>query len=63
MANFDDFELYKQDVTHLTSETTCLHYFSLMTREKCIVNNVGWKIPNDNNSRGSLLEETEYTCN
>ena len=42
---------------------TFLHLFSLMTRGKCIVNNVGWKIPNDNNSRDSHLEETEYTGN
>ena len=36
-------------------------FFSLMTREKCIVNNVRWKIPNDNYSRDSHLEQTEYT--
>ena len=63
MANFDDFGLYKQEVSHLHSETTFLHYFSLITRQKCIVNNVGWKIPKDNNSRESHLEETVYTGN
>ena len=39
------------------------YIFSLMKREKCIVNNVGWKIPNDNYSRNSHLAETEYTGN
>ena len=38
-------------------------FFSLMTREKSIVNNVGWNIPNDNYSRNSHLEETVYTGN
>ena len=37
--------------------------FSLKMREKCIVNNVRWKIPNDNNARDSQFEETEYTGN
>ena len=37
--------------------------FSLMTREKSIVNNVGWKIPNGNNARESRLGETKYTGN
>ena len=27
--------------------------FSLKMREKCIVNNIGWKIPNDNNAGDS----------
>ena len=35
-------------------------YFSLMTREKRIANNVGWEIPNGNNAHDSRLEETEY---
>ena len=60
---YHNFGLFKQEVGHLPSDTTFLHFFSLMTREKCIVNNVGWKIPNDNYSRGSHLEETEYTGN
>ena len=34
-----------------------------MKREKCIVNNVEWKNPNDNIARHSHLEETEYTGN
>ena len=34
-----------------------------MKREKCIVNKVEWKIPNDNIARDSHLEETEYTGN
>ena len=34
-----------------------------MKREKCIVNNVEWKIPNDNITHDSHLEETEYTGN
>ena len=34
-----------------------------MKREKCIVNNVEWKIPNDNIARDSHLEEMEYTDN
>ena len=37
--------------------------FSLMKREKCIVNNVEWKIPNDNITHDSHLEETEYIGN
>ena len=38
-------------------------FVSLLTKEKCIVNNVWWKIPNDNYSRDSHLEEVEYTGN
>ena len=34
-----------------------------MMRETSIVNNVGWKILNDNNTRNSHLEETEYAGN
>ena len=34
-----------------------------MKREKCIVNNVEWKIPNDNIACDSHLEGTEYTSN
>ena len=34
-----------------------------MKREKCIVNNVEWKITNDNIARDCHLEETEYTSN
>ena len=54
-----DFGLYKQEVSHLPLETTFLYFF-LLTREKCTVNNVGWKIPY---SRDSHLERTEYTGN
>ena len=53
-----DVGLHKQEV----SETTFL-LFSLMKREKCIVNNFELKIPNDNITRDSHLEETEYTDN
>ena len=34
-----------------------------MKRKKCIVNNVEWRIPNDNIAQDSHLEETEYTGN
>ena len=51
----------KKLVIYLQKRHFCI--FSLMTREKCIVNNVGWKIPNDNYSHDSHLEETEYTGN
>ena len=34
-----------------------------MKGEKCIVNNVERKIPNDNIARDSYLEEIEYTSN
>ena len=60
--NFDDFGLYKQEVSNLPTETTFLHFF-FNDKGKCIVSNVGWKIPNDNNSRDSHLEEMEYTGN
>ena len=56
-----DFGLLKQEVSQLLSEKTFLLLFSLNMREKCIVNDVGWKIPNDINARDSHLEETEYT--
>ena len=50
-----DFGLYKQEVSHLPSETIFLHFFSLMTRKKGIVNNVGWNIPNDNYCSDSAI--------
>ena len=58
-----DLGLHKQEVSHLLSETTFLLFFSLMKREKCTVNKVEWKIPNDNIARDSHLEKTEYTGN
>ena len=51
-----DLGLQTQEVSHLLSETTFLLLFSLVKREKCIVNNVEWTIPNDNIARGSHLE-------
>ena len=41
-----DLGLHKQEVSHLLSETTFLGFF--FVKEKCIVNNVEWKIQNDN---------------
>ena len=62
MANpLHDLGLHKQEISYLLSKTTFLLFFSLMMKEKCIVNNVGWKITNDTNARNSRLEETEYT--
>ena len=47
----------------LTLRNDISAFFSLMKREKCIVNNVKWKIRNDNIARDSHLEETEYDGN
>ena len=47
----------------LTLRNDISAFFSLMKREKCIVNNVEWKILNENIARDSHLEETEYTGN
>ena len=54
--------------TQARSKSLTLRYdisalFSLMKREKCIVNNNEWKIPNDNITCDSHLEETDYTGN
>ena len=40
----------------LTLRNVISAFFSLMKREKCIVNNVEWKIPNDNIAHDSDLE-------
>ena len=57
------FTVLKQEVSQLLSEKNISASFSLNMREKCFVNNVGWNITNDNNTRDSPLEETEYTGN
>ena len=40
----------------LTLRNVISAFFSLMKREKCIVNNFEWKIPNDNIAHDSDLE-------
>ena len=43
----------------LTLRNDISAFFSLVKREKCIVNSVEWKVPNDNIAHDSHLEETE----
>ena len=47
----------------LTLRNDISAFFSLMKKEKCIVNDVEWEIRNDNIACDSHLEETEYTGN
>ena len=56
-----DLGQHKQKVTYSQKRHFC--FFSLMKREKCIVNNDEWEIPNDNIASDSHSEEIEYTGN
>ena len=58
-----DFGLNKQEVSHLPSETTFLHFFFLNDKRKMYCKQCWVENSNDNYSRDSHLEETEYTGN